>query len=245
MELYIIRHGQSTNNALPDEQLRVQDAPLTDLGKQQAQHLANWLADGGNRDPWVSPATGFSKYEPEATFGITHLYCSAMHRALQTAQPVSQALGLKTDIWIDIHEHGGIYQELPEGITGFPGRTRAEILEEFPDYTIPDGVTDTGWWDPKLGSEPIYTAYGRAIKVAAELRRRASEDVENKERIAIISHGTFIDALLKAFFNQLPNRQMFYLHYNTAITRLDFVDKERVLVRFHNRVAHLPREMVT
>ena len=38
MELYIIRHGQSTNNALGEDITnRVMDAPLTDLGHQQAQ----------------------------------------------------------------------------------------------------------------------------------------------------------------------------------------------------------------
>ncbi|MBK8035238.1 MAG: histidine phosphatase family protein [Chloroflexi bacterium] len=48
LELYIIRHGQSTNNALPDDSqaTRVNDAPLTDLGKRQAEALATYLARG-------------------------------------------------------------------------------------------------------------------------------------------------------------------------------------------------------
>jgi broad specificity phosphatase PhoE len=242
MELYIIRHGQSTNNALEDESKRVADAPLTDLGKQQAELLAAYLADGTNRDRWVNPATGYSRPEEDRGFGITHLYCSAMYRSLQTTRPVAQALGIQPEVWIDIHEHGGIYLEQPDGIVGFSGKTRAEIMSEFPDYLLPDSLGDAGWWDQKVGQESLSAAQGRAIKVAGELRRRASSN----EGIAIISHGTFIDALLKALFNQLPSRQFYYLHYNTAITRIDFSgDKDRLLVRYVNRTAHLPNELVS
>jgi hypothetical protein len=33
--------------------------------------------------------------------------------------------------------------------------------------------------------------------------------------------------------------------YNTAITRIDFVEHDRALLRYVNRVAHLPPEMVS
>jgi 2,3-bisphosphoglycerate-dependent phosphoglycerate mutase/probable phosphoglycerate mutase len=145
-------------------------------------------------------------------------------------------------VWIDIHEQGGMYLEQPDGIVGFPGMTRSEILREFPDFVLPDAITDTGWWDRKLGQESLHMAQGRAIKVAGELRRRASSG----ERIAIISHGTFIDSLLKALLNQLPSRHAYYLHYNTAITRIDFSgEKDRLLVRYMNRTAHLPNDLLS
>jgi 2,3-bisphosphoglycerate-dependent phosphoglycerate mutase len=242
MELYIIRHAQSTNNALPDETNRVTDPPLSDLGKQQAQLLAAYLSDGRNRDPWLDPTTGNLIQDQGKDFGFTHLYCSAMYRSLQTTQPIGKALGMTPEVWIDIHEHGGMYLEQPDGIVGFPGKTRSEILSEFPDYVLPDMITDAGWYDPKAGQESIYTAQARAIKVAGELRRRANGD----DRIAIVSHGTFIDVLIKALFYQLPSRQMYYLHSNTGITRIDFLhDGERLLIRHMNRVAHLPNELVS
>ncbi|KXK19482.1 MAG: phosphoglycerate mutase family protein [Chloroflexi bacterium OLB15] len=249
MELYIIRHGQSVNNALPDDQPRVQDASLTELGQKQAERLAAYLADGRNRDPRYSPATGHAEREDEATFGITNLYCSPMHRALQTTLPVAAAVGLKPEVWIDIHEHGGVYQATPDGIVGYTGRTRAQVASEFPDYVLPEGLTENGWWNAALGSEPYYTAAGRAIKVAAELKRRALEAPVQPDgrptRIVMISHGTFIDALIKALLNQLPNRSFFYLQYNTGITRIDFVEKERLLLRYINRVPHLTPDMIS
>ena len=241
MELYIIRHAQSLNNAMPDDQLRVPDAPLTDLGQAQAQRLADYLRDGRNRDPWYNPSTGYSKLEHEADWGITHLYVSPMTRALQTCRPIAAALGLKPEIWIETHEHGGVYQQRPEGITGYPGRTRAEMTADFPDYVLPERISDAGWWNAARGSETMPEAIGRAVQVAADLRRRADRD----ERILLVTHGTFIDALIKALFAQIPTRAMFYLHYNTAITRIDFVERERLLVRYLNRIAHLPPEMVS
>jgi len=243
MELYIIRHGQSVNNALPEQSARVHDPALTELGMAQAGYTAAYFADGSNRDPWVDPTTGYSAPE-EPSFGITHLYSSAMYRALQTAYPMAGVLKLKPEIWLDIHEHGGIYLEQEGKYTGFPGKTRGEITSEFPDAVIPDSVTEKGWWDESRGQETMAAAYGRAAAVAYELKRRAQGD-DKDSRIAIVTHGTFIDALLKALFNQLPSRHMFYLHYNTGITRIDFDDRERMLVRFANRVAHLPNNLLT
>ena len=246
LELYIIRHGQSTNNALPDDSqaTRVNDAPLTDLGKRQAEALATYLATGASRDPWTNPNTGYS--QPLGSQGIkfTHLYCSPMYRAMQTTFPVADALGMQPEIWVDVHENGGVYLDEAGKITGFPGRTRAQIAQEFPNYVIPDGVTESGWWNPQTGMESISACYGRAIKIAAELKRRAQDQAEKSERIALITHGTFTDALIKALLNQLPNRSIYYLHYNTAITRIDF-EKDHMIVRYLNRVDHLSPDLIS
>lgn len=166
-----------------------------------------------------------------------------MHRALQTAAPLAQALGLKPEVWIDIHEQGGIYLTQDGVPTGFPGRTRREILGEFPDYVLPEAVTDQGWYDAMRGYEEMPASAGRAIKVAMELRRRAENEFKDA-RIAIITHGTFIDLMLKAFLGMLPNRQFYFTHYNTAITRIDF-QHDYLLVRYVNRVDHLPAEMIS
>lgn len=244
MELYIIRHGQSTNNALEDSTQRSFDPDLTPAGQQQAERVAAYLADGSHRDPWMSPGIGFTHSDAEQTFGITHLYTSAMHRAMLTAAPIARALNLKPQIWLDIHEHGGLFLEHEGVVTGYPGMTRQQIGASFPEYVIPDGVTDQGWYDPAGGQESLTRCYGRAMTVAEELRRRArAEDAD--ARIALVTHGTFIDALIKALFNLLPSRHMFFFHYNTAITRIDFVEKGRIYVRHVNRIDHLPADLVT
>jgi len=139
MELYIVRHAQSINNALANHWDRVCDPPLTELGRRQAEILAHHLATGKSPIPWEADRRGY---------GITRLYCSPMWRALQTAQPVGQALGLAPEVWIDIHEHGGIYLDHGEagGTVGYSGKTRSEILAEFPNYTLPEAISERGWW---------------------------------------------------------------------------------------------------
>lgn len=245
MELYIIRHGQSVNNAMPDATERHFDPALTDLGMAQSQKLADWLASGDLRIPWTDPETSFTRLDPIPSFTFDRLYCSAMYRAMLTTQPVAKALNITPEIWVDIHEHGGMYLESPDGvITGYPGRTRAEIVAEFPHYTLPDTITDQGWWRMENGHEERGAFYGRAIRVAMELRRRAENPDNVNQRIGIITHGTFIDALIKAFLNMLPSRAFYFLHYNTALTRLDF-DERGVLIRCTNRIDHLPNDMIS
>ena len=68
MDLYIIRHAQSTNNALPAEvelRDRVCDPLLSDLGYRQAAFLAEHLATG--RDGWSEAASA----DPEAGGGAS------------------------------------------------------------------------------------------------------------------------------------------------------------------------------
>ncbi|MDX1991151.1 MAG: histidine phosphatase family protein [bacterium] len=246
MELTIIRHGQSVNNALNEDQvLRVFDPELTEIGKQQAACTADYLKTGEHLEKLVMIPLDSPERAEHHPYQFTHLYCSAMHRAMQTAQPIASAVGLKPSIWLDIHEHGGIYLEKEGVVTGYGGRTRLQILEEFPDYVIPDLLTDEGWWNPVQGKEDYAGASGRAIRVASELRQRALNEATAADRIILVSHGTFIDALIKALLFNLPNDRYFHWHYNCAMTRLDLLNDGRVLVRYINRVSHLPKELIT
>jgi 2,3-bisphosphoglycerate-dependent phosphoglycerate mutase/probable phosphoglycerate mutase len=167
-----------------------------------------------------------------------------MWRALQTARPIGEALGLTPEVWIDIHEVGGIFLDHDETgqAVGYPGQTRPEILAEFPNYILPKGITEEGWWNN--GREDWPGCLGRSIRVADELRNLA-EQVGNDERVALVTHGGFIDALLKALLNLLPGRHMAFYHYNTAITRLDFWDDGRLGLRYVNRVPHLSPKMIS
>jgi len=236
MELYIIRHGQSSNNALEDPRNRVCDPPLTELGQRQAETVAQHLATGARIAPWKNKASG------QRGYGITQIYCSAMQRALHTAQYIGQALDLAPQVWVDVHEHGGIYLDHGEdgGVVGYPGKTRAEILLEFPNYVLPETITEQGWWHQQ-GSESR-TAYDeRAARVAAVLHQWAASD----EQIALVTHGAFVNRLLKVLFNQPPGYDVYYFHLNTAISWLAFHSNGRLDVEYINWVNHLPVELVT
>lgn len=245
MRLYFIRHGQSANNALgylnhdEFEARRSHDPQLTDIGQQQAQLVAKFLAENVDM-PQPSP-------EP---FAFTHLYVSPMIRALDTAKPIADALDMQAEVWTDIHEIGGLFTADAEGVvTGYPGLSRATIEASYPRYTLPDHVTEDGWWNKNHGRETPDQFMARAIRVAMALRKRANSD----EKIALVAHAAFLDSLLKALLSQLPTHpnNLFYNHYNTGITRIDFAESnyssaiDHLRIHYMNRVDHLPSELRT
>jgi broad specificity phosphatase PhoE len=246
MDLYIIRHAQSTNNALPievEQRDRVCDPLLTELGHHQAELLAKHLATG--RDGWTETA---ASADPEAgggstphSYGITHLVCSPMKRTLLTTQPISRALGLQPEIWLDIHEHGGIYLDhgAPMGRVGYPGITRQELLARFPGYDAPDGLTDQGWW--RDGFEEWDICLARAAHVARRLRERCATDA----RIAMVTHGAFASALIMALVGTPPDAGVHFSHHNTGISLVRFRPDGGIRLRYLNRVPHLRAELVT
>ncbi len=136
MQLYFIRHGQSINNANTENKdyLEHSDPYLTEIGKQQAKLLAHYLKEHQTiTDPesWNS--------QNQFGFGITHIYCSLMERAAETASYTARALGnVPFETWVDIHEEGGIYARKEENrFNGLPGKPRSFFEENFPDLKHP------------------------------------------------------------------------------------------------------------
>ena len=240
MELLIIRHAQSYNNTLADQSLRVVDPPLTDVGRQQAQLVAEFVAHGQDSDPHPPGLAGFSANG--RGLAITRLYCSAMLRALDTACAIAGATGLKPRVWVDIHEEGGMWLDHGEGgVLGYPGMTRGEIMEQFPQCVIPETITDQGWWT--AGQEELAPFRARAERVAAELRGMAATAPD--ERIAIVTHGGFGAQLIKAIFSVPADANLFFYHNNTGISKVRYRPDGRISMRYQNRLNHLPPELVT
>jgi broad specificity phosphatase PhoE len=165
-----------------------------------------------------------------------------MWRALLTAQPLSQAFKLPMHVMIDLHEVGGMFLENKDTgeITGYGGLTRSAMLERFSDLHLPDSVTEQGWWNPQMGMESYAHRVMRAVRAVHGLVQMAQDHPH--ERLALVTHGAFMDLLMKAFLHQLPtpDTTLFYAHYNTAITRLDLREGDVLRVHYLNRVDHLP-----
>ena len=242
-ELYLIRHGQSQNNAFAAESKtnatgevpRTSDPSLTRAGYAQADCVARYLAQEADKTD-VRDGT-----HVENGHGIDKLYTSAMLRALETTAPISDALGLTPEIWLDVHEEGGIWLDHRDGRgpIGYPGMTRTAIEAKFPGFALPDSITEAGWWNRPF--EPRDDLVQRAGRVAEDVRRCIAG---LESRVAIVSHGTFISLLIQHLLLGQYVPDIRFSNHNTGISRLDF-DGDSVMLRYLNRIDHLPIDLVT
>lgn len=207
MHLYIVRHGQSTNNAnLP----RVADPPLTPLGEEQARRAARALQ----------------------SVGLTALHASPMRRALETALPISAAIGLPVRVTPDLCEEDGLGEH--------PGMTRDQIAAMLTNCEIPDTVTAQGWWFRKQEGPDQVAARARAV--ANHLQSLYPQNGD--ERVAVVTHGTFASYLIRALIAIAPDSRLHFSHNNASISLIE-LRSDQILLRYLNRLDHLSRELVS
>jgi broad specificity phosphatase PhoE len=247
MQLYFIRHGQSINNANWNDPNYVEhpDPFLTEIGLEQAEHLAKYLKEKQE----VVDDKAWNNQNQHG-FGFTHIYTSLMERAPMTIAPTVRALGdVPFSAWIDIHEEGGIYAREEENrFTGLPGKPRSYFERSFPEMKLPQEYDETGWWNRPFEEEDERQV--RADKVLAELiQRHGDKEGQPEERIAFVSHGGFFMRLLSSML-KLPWRQgahdmkSWFILNNCSISRFDIRNGE-MLVNYINRTDHLPSHLIT
>jgi 2,3-bisphosphoglycerate-dependent phosphoglycerate mutase len=240
MQLYFIRHGQSQNNWLYAStgswEGRSEDPDLTPLGRQQADRLGQFL-----RQPGAVNVAPIYDLQNVGGFGITHLYCSLMVRAVATGTAVARALDLPLVAWEEIHETGGIHRKDPESgePVGQPGRNRAYFETHHPDLILPDSLGDEGWWN-----RPFEDHEQRTVRARRFLDQLVQRHGHTGDRVAIISHGGFYGRLTRVLLNPADDPQIWFSLNNVGITRLDF-EEDYIWVQYMNRTDILPREMVT
>lgn len=246
MQLYIIRHAQSNNNAkwlaTGSSKYRDPDPVLTETGKQQVEYLARFLkalekqSESLGRDP--HNLTGFN---------LTHLYCSLMVRAVETGLGVARALGLPLVGWRDIHETGGIVSGNgeTEPYQGLPGKPRSYFEEHYPELEIMDSFGEEGWWNRPFEEQPERRARAKRVVQYLEEKHSRTDDC-----VAIVTHGAFYNHLMQELIG-LDERQVWFAMSNAAITRWDYREdswEEGKLLRiidYTNRIDFLPKHLIT
>ncbi|MCO4864129.1 histidine phosphatase family protein [Cupriavidus sp. WGlv3] len=156
--LIVIRHGETAWNR--ERRLQGQlDIPLNETGHAQARALADALAG-----------------EP-----IDAVYSSDLSRALETAAPLAEALGLqvRADARLRERSYGALQ-----------GKTYAEVAEHLPEdfarwqARVPDYAPPAG--------ESLLGFHERAVDAVLALSRR-----HPGERIALVAHGGVLDCLYR------------------------------------------------
>lgn len=238
MQLYIIRHAQSINNAIGQgESEHSSDSELTAVGRRQAELLADFLAQTGE-----GRRNG-------GRFGLTHLYTSLMMRAVATADVIASAVSLPAVAWAEIHEIGGLFSRSGER-GGLPGPNRAGFAKRFPDLVLPDWLGEQGWWNRPFEENPTLVLE----RAEGFVDRLMDEHGGTDDRVAVVTHGGFFRALRRILLG-VPEGSPPFGHpdeprpkiYNTSLSRIDFVTKERSAAGlvFLNCVDHLSADLLT
>ncbi|MEM8667894.1 MAG: histidine phosphatase family protein [Planctomycetota bacterium] len=222
MQLYLVRHAESQNNARPENE-RVEDPPITDVGHQQANCLAEWLR----------------------SLKIHTLICSPVRRALQTTRYVVKSTGSHVHVWADVFEEGGIYSGYgPSAIAGGKGLSRADVIDHVADSaehcTLDESIVDDGWWGERNRETPEQ-AHHRAGGVKRRLIDTFGADATT---VVAIIHADFKRRMLSHLLgDSIESIGLGHLR-NTGVTKLDYDGHDWTLDWF-NSISHLPNDLIT
>lgn len=223
LTIYLVRHAQSQNNALPESQ-RVSDPPITELGQSQAEKLSNRL-----------------QVIPQGE-GPEVILCSPFLRTMQTIQPAARKLSKTPVIWSQLFEAGGCYEGYEPGqLTAKSGMTHSEISEIFPEFDIPDDIDEQGWYRGG-GFEEWHQASARAKEQAARL---FDEHFGKHQSVLCMIHGDLIKLLLSHY---CPGNTVYSQTdvANTSFTTLLFSQEHtHPTVLSHNDTSHLDTDEVS
>jgi broad specificity phosphatase PhoE len=189
-------------------------------------------------------ATALQEYNT----GAVAVYSSPMLRALQTARPICARLQLPLHVFPDLCESGGLREAR--------GMCREEILQDFPDATLAENITATGWWTPNPDEEAVESVFHRATQSLTLLRERHDAG----DGVIVVTHGTFGHVLLSLMLGLDAGSGARFPLNNCGLSRLDLASRlahpgehpttpdtvtEYAFLQFHNVTAHLPPDLLT
>ncbi len=217
--LMLIRHAQSENNALED-QFRIPDPNITDLGIAQSKKLA----------------IAVRKLAP------TVVYCSPFLRSLETTRWIIESNDASPIVRQDIYEQGGCHSGYQPGRrVAEKGMNRETLSQNYSGWHLDDRINDQGWFDLDH-----YETANEARERAQRVRKwyeTESQTHSAQDRVAMVIHADFKMRLLEAFLDDESIEERLGDIVNTSITRLSLV-KGRWRLDYWNVFSHLePNEI--
>jgi 2,3-bisphosphoglycerate-dependent phosphoglycerate mutase len=201
VRLLLIRHGETDHNA-GRLALGRQDVPLNEHGRAQAQAIARAYGDGA---------------------GIAAIYSSPLQRAVATATPLANALGLAIEadpalIEMDIGE--------------IEGKPLTVVREEYPDFVRRWLSEDCG--DACMpGGESLRQVQERALEAVQAMRERHAN-----ETLAVVTHN-FVALAVLCHVLRLPLARFRGIRQDLgAVSVVDFTPERTTIVTL-NDTCHL------
>ncbi|HVS62835.1 MAG TPA: GNAT family N-acetyltransferase [Thermoanaerobaculia bacterium] len=238
MRILLVRHAESANNDAhasliaelgadhPElrersEAARVADPDLTARGRRQAELVAAALA--------------------ERTAGERLLLVSSpMRRALLTAAPIAQRLGLAREhFWChgELYEVGGCYV----GTKTSAGATPDEIEGEF--AVTCTHLAGTGWFAGQALPEHPIDAGRRVERMTSWLETTLHTRRESYDTAILVLHGDLLTRWLRRWLRISWRQGLAFVHGNTGITELRWHPLHGSLLVGLNDLGHLPDEL--
>jgi probable phosphoglycerate mutase len=212
-EIYFIRHGQQDWSLGGRARPGKTDPPLSEIGQKQARLVAQHLAGES----------------------LSHVYCSHLTRAKETAEHIATALrpGLEPTVIPELREVH-LFRDLAVD------RPLVDILGEERLAVVAADFLRTRRFDAFPDTESSAELRDRAVTVVSGLAAKHPD-----ERIAIVAHGGFINSFIAEVLG--IEQDMFFFPAHGSVTRVLFnecwamysanetshlVDDQRSLVTF-------------
>ena len=196
----LVRHGKQISYDARIDQSDIYDPQLSDIGIAQADKLATRLGT-------------------ELSGCRTFIISSPMRRAIQTASPIADAIGVRINV------HGGIYEYKCAG-RDFPGVSIAQTAVRWPNCNFTEYRPD-GYWN-YVGNFPM--------EIESETRERGlqfvrwlsegifSGPLKDMDAIVVVAHQTFLDLVVQILLGERPSNWRYgkvkYKLAHTAISEL-------------------------
>jgi probable phosphoglycerate mutase len=158
LSLYFLRHGQTASSREDTFCGSGLDPELTAEGLEMAQAFAAAYRD----KPWQA------------------VYCSALRRSIQTAQPLCDALGLTAQVRPELNEIG--YGK-------WEGLTKDEVNQRHHDDYV-SWLADPAWYAPTGGELAVVIAQ-RGLQIIEELKQGFAGG-----NVLVVSHKATIRIIL-------------------------------------------------
>ncbi|MEE4195703.1 MAG: histidine phosphatase family protein [Anaerolineae bacterium] len=215
MKITFVRHAESHNNYIyylyrNGRDKYIIDPPLSELGEQQATALADFLA------------------EHREEFNFDQILVSPLQRTLQTAASLTHVYpNTPKSVWLQLVEGGGcreLIQLNPKVVKTGAGLGRSEMMQRFPEVTLPAEVTEDGWYfsdDEEPYTDRIYRGY-------AVVEQLVEDYGSSEAHIALVSHGEFYDHFVFAILQRTRQEDLRFGIENTGISQFSYTANEAI-----------------